>query len=250
MKVYDRVILHVFERVQPDAGDPNHIPFTKTDIEHAVVELGVEVSAKNIPDIVYTYRSGRSNLPEQILASGQWAIIGEGKGAYAFQKLERSPYFDVPNDIVVTPILDATPQIVLKYQSSDEQAVLAQIRYNRLIDLFTGLTCYHLQGHFRTTVAGTGQVEIDDLYIGLNMDGEAFVLPIEAKIEAQKDRLGVVQITQMIQFAETQFPDLTVRPLGIKVMPDGSLMFIEFTADADPNTIATITYRRYQLVSA
>lgn len=184
MKVYDRVILDVFERVRSNVVDPDHIPFTKMDIEQAVAQLGVEVSAKNIPDIVYTYRSGRSNLPQQILESGEWAIVGEGKGAYAFRKLERSPYFDIPNDIVITPILDATPQIVLKYQSSDEQAVLAQIRYNRLVDIFTGLTCYHLQGHFRTTVKGTGQVEIDDLYIGLNTNGEAFVLPIEAKIEA------------------------------------------------------------------
>lgn len=53
----------------------------------------------------------------------------------------------------------------------------------------------------------------------------------------------------MIQFAQAQFPNLVVRPLGIKVMPDGTLMFIEFTADVDPNTIATVTYRRYQLVN-
>ncbi len=201
-----------------------------------------------MPDIVYTYRSGRSALPEFILQYGSWAIEGKGKSKYAFRKLARSPYFDIPADIEITTIPDATPQLVLKYQSSDEQAALARIRYNRLLDIFTSLTTYHLQGHFRTTVKNTGQVEIDDLYIGLDTDGNGFVLPIEAKIDSLKDQLGVVQVTQMIRFAEAQFPDLSVRPIGVKLMLDGSYMFLEFTAVSDPNQIATKRYKRYLLV--
>ena len=105
-----------------------------------------------------------------------------------------------------------------------------------------------MQGHFRTTVKNTGQVEIDDLYIGLDTDGNGFVLPIEAKIDSLKDQLGVVQVTQMIRFAEAQFPDLSVRPIGVKLMLDGSYMFLEFTAVSDPNQIATKRYKRYLLV--
>ena len=225
---------------------PNFI--SEDDIEQAVVELGLRVSAKNIPDIVYTYRSGRSELPDAVLAFGRWAIEGRGKGLYAFRRLERSPYFDVPSDSVIIPIPDATPQIVLRYQNSDEQAVLARIRYNRLVDIFTGLTCYHLQSHFRTSITTIGQIEIDDLYIGINSVGEGFIIPIEAKVESAKDQLGVIQVTSMVQHALDNFPDLTVRPLGIKVMRDGSIMFLEFTAEFDPNKVATVMYKRYQLV--
>ncbi len=205
LKVYDQVIIRVFESVFAEGADT--LPFTKADIEQAIQQLGLQLSTKNVPDIVYTYRSGRSALPKFILQHGSWAIEGMGKSKYAFRKLSRSPYFDMPSDIEVTTIPDATPQIVLNYQSSDEQAALARIRYNRLVDIFTSLTTYHLQGHFRTTVANTGQIEIDDLYIGLDSDGVGFILPIEAKIDSVKDQLGVIQVTQMIRFAAAQFPD-------------------------------------------
>lgn len=46
--------------------------------------------------------------------------------------MSRAPYFDLPVDMDRTPIPDATPQIVLEYQSNDEQAMLARVRYNRL----------------------------------------------------------------------------------------------------------------------
>lgn len=247
MKVYDRVIIWVFNHVRETAENPDILFFTKSDIEQAIKELGVEIAAKNVPDIVYTYRSGRSALPESLLLHGHWAIEGRGKGKYALRRLERSPYFDIPTDIAVTTIPDSTPQIVLKYQSSDEQAVLARIRYNRLVDVFASLTTYHLQGHFRTTISEAGQIEVDDLYIGLDEDANASVLPVEAKIDSDKDRLGVFQVTQMVKFAQQQFSELPVRPIGVKLLPDGTLIFLEFTADSDPNQIATKRYKRYQL---
>ncbi|HFC12923.1 MAG TPA: endonuclease [Anaerolineae bacterium] len=248
MKAYDQVILRVFEDVYQDNSDAHLLLFTKADIENVIKQLDLALSTRNVPDIVYTYRSGRSPLPAKILATGSWAIEGKGKGQYAFRRLSRSPHFDIPADIRIIEILDSTPQIVLKYQNSDEQAMLARLRYNRLIDLFTGLTCYHLQSHFRTTVSEIGQIEIDDLYIGIDADGKGYILPLEAKIDSPKDQLGVIQVTQMVRFAAENFEELIIRPIGVKAMPDGSLMFIEFTPDSDLNTIATETYKRYLLV--
>lgn len=135
LKEYDQVILRVFQQVHVESEGQARLPFTKAYIERAVIELGLEI--RNIPDIVYTYRTGRSPLPKAIQAHGHWAIDAEGKGKYAFVRLTRSPYVDIPADIETTFILDATPQIVLKYQSTDEQAILARIRYNRLVDTFT-----------------------------------------------------------------------------------------------------------------
>lgn len=245
LKEYDRVIIRVFKRVRAGHEDADRLPFAKSDVERAISDLGLTI--KNIPDIVYTYRSGRSPLPQTILAHGNWAIEGTGKGKYAFVKLARSPYVDIPTDIEITRILDATPQLVLKYQGTDEQGLLSRIRYNRLIDTFTALTTYHIQGHFRTTVSNVGQVEIDDLYIGIDTDGHGFVLPVEAKSESPKDQLGVVQITQMVKFARQHFPDLIVRPIGVKIMPDGSYVFLEFNDSDGSNLVATKRYKRYTL---
>ena len=63
-------------------------------------------------------------------------------------------------------IPDGTPEIIRGYALDDEQALLAIVRYNRLIDIFLSLTTYSLQNHLRTTVLNIGQIEIDELYIG------------------------------------------------------------------------------------
>ena len=85
---------------------------------------------------------------------------------------------------------DSTPGVIARYAMSDEQALLAKLRYNRLLDVFTGLACYHLQSHFRTSVTVTNaidgksspsQVETDDLYVGLDEHGAHYVLPVQAK---------------------------------------------------------------------
>lgn len=36
---------------------------------------------------------------------------------------------------------DSTPGVIAKYAMFDEQALLARLRYNRLLDIFTGLAC-------------------------------------------------------------------------------------------------------------
>ena len=56
-----------------------------------------------------------------------------------------------------------------------------------MLDIFLSITCYHLQNHLRTSIKDKGQVEIDDLYVGLNSGGKQFVVPIEAK--SAKDHL-------------------------------------------------------------
>ena len=67
--------------------------------------------------------------------------------------------------LVETKIPDATPGVISRYAINDEQGLLAKLRYNRLIDIFTGLTCYSLQNHLRTTVPELGQVETDEIYL-------------------------------------------------------------------------------------
>lgn len=243
LKQYDHIIERLFRPRYEAANDATELPFTLREVEKAAVDLNIELG--NSPDVAYTYRTGRSALPKSILEHGNWAIGGAGKGKYKFIRLNRTPYMTIPEDLKITRILDSTPQIVLKYQSKDEQGLLARVRYNRLIDTFTGLTTYHLQGHFRTTVEN-GQVEIDDLYIGIDTDGKAYILPVEAKSNSPRDQLGVVQITQMVNFAHKKFPDMAVRPIGVKILKD-SYVFLEFNDTTDVDLVATARFMRYEL---
>jgi hypothetical protein len=51
-----------------------------------------------------------------------------------------------------TKVPDSTPGLISLYALNDEQALLARLRYNRLIDIFTGISCYSLQSHLRTAL--------------------------------------------------------------------------------------------------
>ena len=75
-----------------------------------------------------------------------WIIRSTGRSKYRFVLVTDVPLTPNPN-LAVTKVPDATPGIIAKYALSDEQAVLARVRYNRLIDIFLGITCYSLQNH-------------------------------------------------------------------------------------------------------
>jgi len=69
---------------------------------------------------------------------------------------------------LVVKIRDATPAIIQAHALGNEQALLAKVRYNRLVDIFLGTTASSLQNHLRPTVKGIWQIEIDELYVGLD----------------------------------------------------------------------------------
>src|SRR5208337_1960508 len=121
----------------------------------------------------------------------------------------------------------ATPEIVLEYAGGDEQGLLAKVHYNRLLDVFLGVTCYHLQNHWRTSIKNKGQCEIDDLYVGLDTNGKQYVLPIEAK--CSREHLSKTQIAQMIDFARERYQRLKIRPIGVQEMQDGDITLVEFS---------------------
>ncbi len=133
---YDEVILRVFRRHYHKGG--SFLEFSKDELDKICRELGIV--ARNIPDIVYTFRS-RRRLPEGIRKTGHWAIAAAGRGTYAFQRLANPPHFEIPfGDYTPIDIYDAIPEVVEGLLRQDEQSLLTRILYNRLVDIFTGLT--------------------------------------------------------------------------------------------------------------
>jgi hypothetical protein len=123
-------------------------------------------------------------------------------------------------------IPDATPGIIAKHALSDEQALLAKVRYNRLLDIFCRVATYSLQSHLRSHVPQMGQVETDEIYVGIHRCGAQFVLPVQAK--GRKDKLSLIQIEQDVALCKLRFPDLICRPIGAQFMPDGCIVLFEF----------------------
>ncbi len=149
-----------------------------------------------------------------------------------------------PNRTIIK-VPDATPGVIAKYALNDEQALLARLRYNRLIDLFSGITRYSLQSHLRTSVAGIGGVETDEMYVGIDRQGVHYVLPVQAK--GGRDKLSVVQIEQDIALCAEKFAGLVCRPIAAQFMRDGGIAMFEFEAIDEQITIRE--ERHYRLVA-
>ena len=221
--------------------------FVRDEIKRKADQLKI-VLPDNVGDIPYSFRY-RTSLPQSIIktqSSGlEWIIEGAGRSQYRF-KLVPAPRIKPREDLVRIAIPDATPEVIRAYALDDEQALLAIVRYNRLIDTFLGLTTYSLQNHLRTTVKAIGQIEIDELYIGLDKQGCHYVIPVQAK--GGKDQIGVVQTTQDIRFVEQKFPGIRCRAIAAQFMEDGTVALFELTLQKDE--VKVVEEKHYQLVPA
>jgi len=243
--LYSVIIEKLFQRHY--SKGTKEFEFERSEVETIVKELGKPLP-KNIGDLFYSFRY-RTSLPKSIQDTAptgkEWIIEGTGRAKYAFRlvKLNRI----VPRaELVTIKVPDATPEIIASYALDDEQALLAKVRYNRLIDIFLGLTTYSLQNHLRTTVKGMGQIEIDELYIGLDKHGCHYVIPVQAK--GGKDQISVVQTKQDIRWCEEKFPGIACRAISAQFMNENLIAIFELTVDDD--LVKVVEERHYKLVPA
>ena len=242
---YAAIIGDIFE--QRYAPGLRQVAFDREDIVAAASKLGVPLP-KNLGDVLYTFRNLRSPLPTEIIDTAPegetWIIRLAGIAKYRFAlvgelRLEPNP------SLAETKIPDATPGMIAKYAFGNEQGVLARIRYNRLLDIFLGIACYSLQNHFRTTVSGVGQVETDEIYVGVDKRGAHYALPVQAK--GGSDKLNRVQIEQDIALCAEKLPELICRPLGTQWMREDLVALFEFEEAGDD--IRVVAEKHYRLVA-
>src|SRR5258708_16075950 len=153
---YTQIIEEIFTAYYREGM--RQVPFKRDDINAVAEKLHIALP-KNLGDVIYSFRY-RVQIPQSIQSKAPegetWIIRPQGRAQYAFVLVHSQPI--VPSIMISeTKIPDATPGIITKYALGDEQALLAKLRYNRLVDIFTGITCYSLQSHLRTTVAELGQ---------------------------------------------------------------------------------------------
>ena len=221
--------------------------FTREEFVGAAASMKL-VLPKNIGDVLYSVRY-RTELPRSIREAAvpgrEWIIEGAGRGRYRFRQVTFNRI--VPrSDLVSIKIPDSTPEIISAYALGDEQALLARVRYNRLIDVFLGIASYSLQNHLRTTVAAVGQIEIDEIYVGVDRQGRQFVVPVQAK--GGSDQHGVVQTQQDMACCAEKFPTLLCRPVSAQFMAGGRIAMFELTLDN--GDVKVVSERHYELVGA
>ena len=239
----------MIERIFADRYTPNEtsFEFDREDIPAAAVTLGLG-RPKNVGDVIYSLRY-RTTMPESILATQpqgmEWIIEGAGRAKYRFVLVPLNRVVPRP-DMAAILVPDSTPEIIRAYALDDEQALLAIVRYNRLIDIFLGLTTYSLQNHLRTTVKGIGQIEIDELYLGLDRHGCHYAIPVQAKGGA--DQISVVQTKQDISWCKQRFPGVRPRAISAQFMDDEKVAMFELTVHDDQ--VVVVDEKHYKLTAS
>ena len=239
---YDQIIERVFfAHYTPGMTE---VGFDREEIATVATELGL-ARPKNLGDVLYTYRHRRL-LPQTVRDTAgerHWVIMNAQDDDYRF--VLRDEVHILPRaELTVTRIPDSTPGPIKLYALSDEQSLLALLRYNRLLDIFTGIACYSLQSHLKTTVGGRG-VETDEVYVGISREGTHYVLPVQAK--GGRDHLGIVQIEQDFALCAEKFPGLVARPIAAQFMADDVIALFDFALEPDRG-VTVLSERHYQLV--
>lgn len=241
--VHQRIIERIFEKHYRPGSE--EILFRREEITGAARALRVAIP-KNVGDVIYTFRY-RAELPSAMAAKAPpgkcWVIRPAGQGRYRIVAV--APLDIRPNvALAETKVPEATPGVIAMYALGDEQALLAKLRYNRLVDIFTGVTCYSLQSHLRTTAPALGQVEVDEIYVGVDRRGAHYVFPVEAK--GAGESLGPVQFEQCLAVCAAKFPALICRPIGAQFMAADLIALFELEDTADGLRI--VAERHYRLV--
>jgi hypothetical protein len=242
---YAVIIAEIFSRHYKQ-GD-TEFEFTREEFVKIAGELGIKLP-KNLGDLPYTFRF-RVKLPKAIAdtagAEKEWIIELAGRAVYRFRLVKLANILPNPH-LMAIKIPDATPEIISAYALTDEQSLLAKVRYNRMMDIFLGLTTYSLQNHLRTTVKAmkNTQIEIDEVYVGINRQGEQFVLPVQAK--GGTDRVSVVQTTQDVTWCREKFPHLTCRPVSAQFMAGDVIALFELVLDG--LEVKLVEEKHYKLV--
>ncbi|HEV7399793.1 MAG TPA: hypothetical protein VGN84_05940 [Solirubrobacterales bacterium] len=241
----------IIERVFFDNYTPRArtIRFSRAEFAAIAKDLGIKLPS-NLGDVLYSYRY-RNELPAKVLAKQprglEWAIFPANRKPteYRFTAVPSAtitPTLDRP----LIEIPDATPGLIGMYAIKDEQALLAKLRYNRLLDVYTGVTTYSLQSHLRTAIPES-QVEVDEVYVGIDKLGRHHMFPVQAK--GGKDFLSVVQVWQDFKMCAAKFPKLIAHPIAAQFMGDDVIALFSFKWDgADGITVARGSERHYKLV--
>ena len=94
-------------------------------------------------------------------------------------------------------------------------------------------------------MSNVGQVETDEVYIGVDRGGVHYVFPVQAK--GGKDRLSIVQVKQDIGVCRQKFPRLVCRPIGAQFAENKIIVLFEFVEDGEEVRIAS--EKHYRLVA-
>jgi hypothetical protein len=95
-------------------------------------------------------------------------------------------------------------------------------------------------------VRGIGQVESDEIYVGLDNRGVHYVFPVQAK--GGSDKLNMVRLEQDFALCAAKFPDVVCNAIAAQFMKDDLIALFLF--EMGDSGITLLTEKHYRLVPA
>jgi len=145
-------------------------------------------------------------------------------------------------DLILIKIPDSTPEIISTYAQGDEQALLARVRYNRLVDVFLGITTYSLQNTFEQRSEALADRD-RRVVRRVSRSGQQFVIPVQAKAAAINSR-DPNSAGRGVLPGEIRQPE--VSPRVCQFMADGVIAMFELTMQ--DGQIRVVDEKHYKLV--
>ena len=164
-------------------------------------------------------------------------------GSGAKTGLEDAPRATIAGNVPRTGRESCLVQPFPRYRLADEQALLAKVRYNRLIGIFQGLTTCPIENHLSMTVVDLGQIEIDELCVGLDTNGCHYVIPAQAK--GGRDQVSIVQTMQDISWCEQKYPTLRCRAISAQFITQDQIALFELQMEENGELEVTIVEERH-----
>jgi len=89
-----------------------------------------------------------------------------------------------------------------------------------------------------------GEVEVDEVYVGIGEAGQQYILPIQAG--DAKHPIGAIMIERCMALCESKFPTLRCRPIAAQFIADDLVALFEF--EVSKGEVSIKEERHYRLV--
>ena len=94
---------------------------------------------------------------------------------------------------------------------------------------------------------GVGQIEIDEVYAGIDKHGRQFIIPVQAK--GGSDQLSTVQTKQDLACCTEKYPNLICRPISAQFLDHDLIAIFELCLDED-SQVRIKDEKHYRLVDS
>lgn len=263
---YDWVVVHLFRRLTASftlTTVPEVLAFDLDDVRDAVASArnaGVlrRKKIKNMADIKYAY-DARRDFPPELMQPYPRTWLSVSKGKYILRRTKRKNIIDLQSLKVPPPpiefVIDQAPSFTSSLMGTDEQAVLARVRYAGLLNQILGFQATTVQGHHRTSVA-YGQVEVDEVLAGLH-GTTGIIVPISGKggqdkiSWSQSLNLNTYGSSCLARYGTLKHPMTGVDVRSLCLWLDkttNEVWVVEFTNDLEIDHIDVVDVRRYKFL--